>query len=31
MKINIIGYAIIILILFICLRVYKESDAFNLK
>ena len=31
MKINIIGYAIIFLILIICLRVYSESDVFNLK
>jgi hypothetical protein len=31
MKINIIGYAIIFLILIICLRVYNESDVFNLK
>jgi len=31
MKINIIGYAIIFLVLVICLRVYMESDVFNLK
>ena len=31
MKINIIGYAIIFLVLIICLRVYNESDVFNLK
>ena len=31
MKINIIGYAIIFLVLIICLRVYRESDVFNLK
>ena len=31
MKINIIGYAIILLIVVICLRVYKESDFLNLK
>ena len=31
MKINIIGYAIIFLVLIICLRVSRESDVFNLK
>jgi hypothetical protein len=31
MKINIIGYAIILLIMVICLRVYRESDYLNLK
>ena len=31
MKINIIGYAIILLIVVVCLRVYKESDFLNLK
>jgi hypothetical protein len=31
MKINIIGYALIILLFYICVKIYKESDAFNLK
>ena len=31
MKINIIGYALIILLIYICLKIYQESDAFNLK
>lgn len=31
MKINIIGYALIILLFYICVKIYQESDAFNLK
>ena len=31
MEINIIGYALIALLLYICLKIYQESDAFNLK
>ena len=31
MKINIIGYALIALLFYICLKIYQESDAFNLK
>jgi hypothetical protein len=31
MKINIIGYALIILLIYISLKIYQESDAFNLK
>jgi len=31
MKINLLGYALIALILYICIRIYKESIYFNLK
>lgn len=31
MKINILGYALIILVLIVCLRIYTESDMFQLK
>jgi len=31
MNINFCGYALIILILYICLRLYQDSDVFNLK
>ena len=31
MKFNLIGYAIIALILIICIRIYTDSDHFNLK
>jgi len=31
MKVNIIGYCFIILLLYICIKIYKESEAFNLK
>ena len=31
MKINYCGYALILLLLFICVKVYQESDTFNLK
>ena len=31
MKINYLGYAIIILVLIICIKSYTESDTFNLK
>jgi len=31
MKINLCGYALIILILYICLKIYQDSDVFNLK
>ena len=31
MKINFLGYAIIILVLIICIQIYRDSDTFNLK
>jgi len=31
MEINYCGYALIILLLYICMKIYQESDAFNLK
>lgn len=31
MKVNIIGYCFIVLLLYICIKIYKESEAFNLK
>ena len=31
MKINYCGYALIVLLLYICLKIYQESDMFNLK
>ena len=31
MKINLCGYALIALLLYICLKIYQESDVFNLK
>lgn len=31
MKINYLGYALIVLILIICIKIYQDSDAFNLK
>ena len=31
MKINAIGYALIILVLIICIKIYRDSDEFNLK
>jgi hypothetical protein len=31
MKINYLGYALIVLILIICIKIYQESDTFNLK
>ena len=31
MKINILGYALIILIVIVMIRIYKESDYLNLK
>jgi hypothetical protein len=31
MKINYCGYALIILLLYICIKIYQESDTFNLK
>ena len=31
MKINYCGYALILLLLYICIKIYKESDTFNLK
>jgi hypothetical protein len=31
MKINICGYALMILLFVICIKIYKESDVFNLK
>jgi len=31
MSLNYLGYALIILLLYICLKIYQESDVFNLK
>ena len=31
MKINLVGYALIALIVIVCLRIYQESDTFSLK
>ena len=31
MKINWCGYALIVLLLYICLKIYQDSDVFNLK
>ena len=31
MKINLLGYALIFLVVVICVRIYRESDTFNLK
>jgi hypothetical protein len=31
MKINAIGYALMILVLIICIKIYRDSDEFNLK
>ena len=31
MKINYCGYALIVLLLYICMKIYQESDVFNLK
>ena len=31
MNLNLCGYALIVLILYICLKIYQESDMFNLK
>ena len=31
MKINLCGYALIVLLLYICIKIYQESDMFNLK
>ena len=31
MKLNLCGYALIALILYICIKIYQESDMFNLK
>lgn len=31
MNLNLCGYVMISLLLYICLKIYKESDAFNLK
>jgi hypothetical protein len=31
MKINLCGYALIILLLYICIKIYQESDMVNLK
>lgn len=31
MKINILGYALMVLLLYVSIRIYKESDYFNLK
>ena len=31
MKIDILGYILIVFVLIICIKIYKESDAFHLK
>lgn len=31
MKINLLGYALIALVLYICIRIYKDTDYFHLK
>jgi hypothetical protein len=31
MNINLIGYALLILLFIVCIRIYQESDTFNLK
>jgi hypothetical protein len=31
MELNYVGYALILLVLIICVRIYRESDTFNLK
>ena len=31
MKMNYLGYAFIVLLLIVCIRIYKDSDTFNLK
>ena len=31
MRINLVGYALIALIVIVCFRIYQESDTFNLK
>ena len=31
MKINMVGYALIALVFIVCLRIYQDSDTFNLK
>ena len=31
MTLNYLGYALIVLLLYICLKIYQESDVFNLK
>lgn len=31
MRINYCGYALILLLLYICMKIYQESDVFNLK
>ena len=31
MSLNYLGYALIVLLLYICLKIYQESDVFNLK
>jgi hypothetical protein len=31
MKINLCGYALIVLLLYVCLKTYQDSDMFNLK
>ena len=31
MKINYLGYALLLLVIIICIKIYQESDTFNLK
>ena len=31
MKLNVLGYALIALVLYVCIKIYKESIYFNLK
>jgi hypothetical protein len=31
MKVNYLGYAFIVLLLIVCIRIYQDSDTFNLK
>jgi len=31
MSLNYLGYALIVLLLYICMKIYQESDVFNLK
>ena len=31
MKLNLLGYALILLLFYVCLKIYQDSDMFNLK
>ena len=31
MKLNYLGYALLLLVVIICIKIYQESDTFNLK